>query len=104
MSITERQRAELYRAVEEHVGQGPADTLMALLPPVGWADVATKRDLDQLRDEVFMHMASKADLQALRADVERSLREQTRTMLFGLAGLNFTFLGAALAGARLLGA
>ena len=110
MSITERQRAELYRAFEEHVGQGPADTLMALLPPVGWADVATKQDLDQLRagtkrdlDQMREVMATKADLQSLRADVERAIREQTRTMLFGLAGINMTFLGAALAGARLLG-
>lgn len=27
------------------MGSDGADTLMALLPPVGWADVATKRDL-----------------------------------------------------------
>lgn len=83
MSITERQRAELYKAAEEKMGEGPAVTL-----------------LDQLREV----MATKADLQSLRADVERSLREQTRTMLFGLASINLTFLAAALAGAHILGA
>lgn len=117
MSITERQRAELYRAVEEKMGEGPADTLMAMLPPVGWADVATKHDLDQLRvatkrdlDRMREVMATKEDLQSLRtdmqslrADFERSLREQTRTMLFGLASINLTFLGAALVGAQVLG-
>ncbi|MGL4299842.1 MAG: hypothetical protein ACRCW4_12275, partial [Candidatus Neomicrothrix subdominans] len=30
------------------VGRKEGTTLMELLPPVGWADVATKRDLDQL--------------------------------------------------------
>ena len=68
MSITERQRAELYKALEEKIG------------------------------------ALRTDFETLRADVERSMREQTRTMLSGLAGIDFTFLGAALAGARLLGA
>jgi hypothetical protein len=46
--IDERARHELYRAVEELLGTRIADTLMALLPPVGWADVATKGDLLQL--------------------------------------------------------
>lgn len=100
MTITDRQRNELYQAFERTIGEGPADTMMAPLPPVGWADVATKHDLAQLREQ----MATKADLQSLRAEVERSIREQTRTMLFGLAGINATFLAALLTGARLFGA
>ena len=95
MSITDKQRNDLYRACEETMGEGPAETLLSLLPPVGWADVATKHDLE--------HLATKADLQSVRADVERSIREQTRTMLFGLASINLTFLGAVLVGARLVG-
>ena len=102
MTITDKQRNDLYRACEETMGEGPAETLLSLLPPVGWAAVATKQDLE--------HLATKADLQSvrtdqqsLRADIERSLREQTRTMLFGLASINLTFLGAVLVGARLVG-
>ena len=30
------------------MGSDEADTLMSLLPPVGWADVATKQDLAHL--------------------------------------------------------
>lgn len=100
MTITDGQRNELYQASEKTMGKGAADTLMALLPPVGWADVATKRDLDHqfalLRADLS-HMATKADL-------ERGLKDQTRTMLFGLAGINLSFVGAALAGAQLFGA
>ena len=48
LSITDRQRTELHRAAEEAMGREPADSLMALLPPVGWADVATKHDVTEL--------------------------------------------------------
>lgn len=50
-----------FDALERALGAREAATLMELLPPVGWADVATKRDLDVLRSD-------------LRAEVERGLR------------------------------
>jgi len=89
------------------MGEQPTETLFAHLPPVGWADVATKTDLDHLRSEIksaLATVATKESLQELRADMERSMKDQTRTMIFGLAGLNATFLAALLAGARLIGA
>ncbi len=48
MAITEKSRHELYRRLEEILGPDQATTLMEHLPPVGWADVATKDDLHQL--------------------------------------------------------
>ena len=48
MAINERSRHELPIKLEEVLGPEGASTLMAHLPPTGWADVATKRDLDQL--------------------------------------------------------
>ncbi len=48
MAITEENRHGLYGALEEVMGQAHATTLMEHLPPVGWADVATKRDLEAL--------------------------------------------------------
>lgn len=50
--IEERARPELYRGVEELLGTDRADTLMSLLPPVGWADVTTKTDLRSLDDRI----------------------------------------------------
>lgn len=48
MAIDERSRHELYVRLEGVLGPEAATTLMEHLPPVGWADVATKRDLDLL--------------------------------------------------------
>jgi hypothetical protein len=46
MTVDERKRHALYKRLEEVLDGEHADTVMELLPPVGWADVATKRDLD----------------------------------------------------------
>lgn len=48
MVVSERTRHQLYKRLEETLGAEPATTLMEHLPPVGWADVATKRDLEHL--------------------------------------------------------
>jgi hypothetical protein len=59
--IDERARHELYRAVEELLGTERADTLMSLLPPIGWADVATKEDLHQLEARLETRMGARFD-------------------------------------------
>jgi hypothetical protein len=52
MVVEERARRALQEALMESLGADNADTLLGYLPPVGWADVATKRDLDALRAEL----------------------------------------------------
>ena len=49
MAIDERTRHEMYSGLEEKLGTKVADAVMAHLPPVGWAEVATKQDLEFLR-------------------------------------------------------
>ena len=46
MAIDERRRHELHKRLEEVLDPETAATLMAHLPPVGWADVAPKADLE----------------------------------------------------------
>jgi hypothetical protein len=74
-TITESTRFALQSRAREVLGEQEGDTLMAHLPPVGWADVATKKDLEVLG------VATSKDIKALRlatkADLERGLRRQT---------------------------
>jgi len=59
MAVSEPERHELYQAFEGLMGKKKAETMMALLPPTGWGDVATRRDLEALED------ANKRDHEAL---------------------------------------
>src|SRR5205807_9157880 len=68
MTISEQSRHDLYQRLEEALGAPAAATLMEHLPPVGWADVATKRDLDALR------AATKGDLDALEHRLRADFR------------------------------
>ena len=72
MSIDERKRHALYERLDEVLDDEHADTLMELLPPVGWADVATKRDLDLKIDALESR---------IRADLHSALRQQLWAIL-----------------------
>ena len=65
MAVDERSRHKLRARLEEVLGPEEAAVLMEHLPPVGWADVATKRDLDHL--SVLM----KGDLEQFRTENKR---------------------------------
>ncbi len=76
MSITEESRHLLFQALEAALGRAQAVTLMEHLPPVGWADVATKRDLDHLETTLRTEMrADRAELRADLADLRADLAE-----------------------------
>ena len=57
MVVDERSRRELYRRLEEVLGPDAATTLIEHLPPVGWADVATKNDLTGLEQRMDLRFA-----------------------------------------------
>ena len=50
--VSDQDRRELYEALERELGRGAAATMMELLPPVGWGDVARQSDLVALRGEM----------------------------------------------------
>lgn len=62
-TITDAARTDLHNKVRDVLGEREGDTLMEHLPPVGWADVATKADLEMLR-------------LSTRADLDRGFRRQ----------------------------
>jgi hypothetical protein len=81
MAIDEGSRHELYTAPEEQLGAGPARTLMEYLPPVGWADVATKRDLEHFgeinkREHELIVVGLREDMRAMETRIEGALRSQ----------------------------
>jgi hypothetical protein len=80
MAVDERRRKVLYDALERQIGAEAADTMMELLPPVGWADVATKDDLRQLELRLNARMdALRAELRGEMAELRGQLRgEMTR--------------------------
>jgi hypothetical protein len=53
MPIDERRRLQLAEDAKRVLGDESGITLMEMLPPVGWADVATKRDLDALEHKLM---------------------------------------------------
>ena len=92
MSITEASRFQLRTAIGLILSEEAADTLMELLPPVGWADVATKTDLQHLRDELksdinSLRVATKTDIQHLRDELKsdiNSLRNELKGDMLNL--------------------
>ena len=48
MAVDERSRLQLADAAKRAFGDDAGITLMELLPPVGWADVATRQDLEYI--------------------------------------------------------
>ena len=83
MAIDERSRHGLYLKLEQVLGPEEATTLMEHLPPVGWADVATKHDLGEVRADVEKFRAdmekfrvdTKHDFEQLRVDTKHDLEQ-----------------------------
>lgn len=74
MAVDEQDRHELHTELAQMLGPKKAATLMELLPGAGWADMATKQDLTDLRvatkqDLEHLRLATKKELEILRADL-----------------------------------
>jgi hypothetical protein len=79
MTVDERSRLQLAEALKRVLGDDEGITLMELLPPVGWADVATKHDLLQL--EARMDLRFESMEHRFEAKLERGLRTTLVTMM-----------------------
>jgi hypothetical protein len=120
MALDERSRHALYQKLEDVLGRDEATTLMEHLPPVGWADVATKRDLDALAETNRLEHGRLAEtLRLEHAGLEEAVRlrleglehqldarfhaeliAQTRTFLLAVLGAVISVGGLAVAAGR----
>jgi hypothetical protein len=110
VTVDEQRRLRLFEAVREALGEQEAATLMEYLPPVGWADVATKRDLDALGAELRGEMAElRSDVRAemaefrseIRVELHDALREQTTRLVTWMIPTWLSAVGIAVAAAHL---
>jgi hypothetical protein len=111
MSITEASRFQLRTAVGRIMDEEAADTLMELLPSVGWADVATKHDLTYMRADMHreleilradMHREFEKVRLEFRADISEALLRQTRWFVAMLITVNTATVGLVFAAMKLL--
>jgi len=94
MAVSEEARHRLYQRLEEVLGHEHARTMMESIPPLGWSEVASKRDLDELA----ARMATKEDIATLRAE----FRGEQNRLLLGVITANAAMAGLALAAAQLI--
>jgi hypothetical protein len=99
MALTEAMRLRLFEHFEQLMGPDEAEAMMELLPPVGWADVATKRDLDALGRELRLEMTTLSS--DLRAEMYRGQKQLLLAVVGANAGMAATFAAIAFAAARL---
>lgn len=129
MTISDQTRHRLHQRLDEVLGPDDAATLMEHLPPVGWADVATRRDLDhmamQLRSEmgtgfdgvrsevaiglVGLRAEFRNEIGSLRTELHKELgalrgdmARQLPTLFVGLVALQVSAAALGLAVSRLL--
>jgi hypothetical protein len=105
MVLDERSRHRLFLRLEEVLGPERAETLMEMLPPVGWADVATKRDLDLAIDQLERRMDLRFEAleYKLMAALDGKIAAQTRTITFTILGSLLATTSLSFAAARFAG-
>jgi hypothetical protein len=93
--FTDDDRRRLYDALERSLGSDAAAVLMAHLPPVGWAELATRGDLAELRGELRGEMAElRGEFAELRGEVRSLLPKLVATNIASMVGVAGLVLAA----------
>ena len=102
MAVDERARHHLFLRVEEELGPEAAETMMQLLPPVGWADVATKEDLRRLEERMALRFeVIRTEMESMESRIEgemhQAMNAQFRNLMVLCTGLVVSVGGIAFA-------
>ena len=84
MSVTDHERRVLFDRLEAVLGPTEAAVLMELLPPVGWADVARRGDIAELRGEMA---ELRAELKSEMAELGTELRAEVAELRSEVHGM-----------------
>ena len=88
MAVTDAERHHLYEVLKSHLGAASADTLMNLIPPAGWADLATKADLAATKADLSAEIAGlRGEMTAGFAEVRTEIAEVRGELKAEIAGL-----------------
>ena len=90
--VSDQDRRLLYEALEQRLGASAAGTLMELLPPVGWADVARQSDLLAIRGEMAQ---IRGEIAELRGEVKAQLPRLYIANVAAMVGISGLVLAAA---------
>lgn len=76
--------------------------MMDLLPPAGWGDIPTSRDLDGFRSEMKAEFSAvRAEMHSMRAEMHSTSAELLMKLFFGMVASNATLVGLVFAAVRL---
>lgn len=112
----ETARCELHEGLREALGEARGDTLMSLLPPVGWADIATNHELDLLGDRVdarvdgvlleieALRESTAAQIEIARLASEKAMAELEARLHRDMLRLTWSMIGGFVAIAGVLAA
>ena len=88
----------MLEAAKEHWGRDVAITLMEMLPPAGWGDVATRQQLEAMESRLTVTFDAKlavlgSRFEATAASSHRQLMQWTVGMMIAMTGIFATVVG-----------